>query len=111
MYFTDDELRCPCCGIVKMDSSFLDLLIKMRKKWGKPMYVTSAFRCKKHNAKLGSKPTSQHVLGKAVDIRVSDADRFDFIKLAFKSGFTGIGVDSRFIHLDSREKAAYFWIY
>jgi hypothetical protein len=34
---------------------------------GKPIHINSWIRCPELNSKLGSKPTSQHVLGEAVD--------------------------------------------
>lgn len=37
---------------------------------GKPIMINSAFRSKKINDAVGGKPTSQHVLGCAADIRV-----------------------------------------
>ena len=48
-----------------------ELLEKVKKMLGgKPIMVNSAFRSLQVNAAVGSKPTSQHCLGCAADIRV-----------------------------------------
>ena len=35
---------------------------------GKPLHVTSGYRCSLLNATVGGRPTSRHVLGLAVDV-------------------------------------------
>ena len=43
-------------------------------KYGKPLIVTSGFRCEKLNVAVGGSKTSQHCKGEAADIRtVSDS--------------------------------------
>ena len=111
MYFTDDELKCPCCGVVKIDDGAITKLNKFRKIWGRPMHVNSAYRCMKRNKELGSEDTSKHPQGKAFDIRVNRNDRFEFVKLAIKIGFKGIGIADEFVHLDDREGPPFMWIY
>ena len=44
-----------------------------RDKWGK-IKVTSGYRSKAVNAQVGGKPTSQHVLGEALDLVPLEAD-------------------------------------
>lgn len=41
----------------------------IRRFLGVPVYVTSWYRCPRLNAAIGSKPTSQHLRGEAVDFR------------------------------------------
>lgn len=48
------------------------LLEQVRKVVGKPVLVNSAYRSKQVNDAVGSKDTSQHRLGCAADIRVSN---------------------------------------
>lgn len=38
--------------------------------WNKPITITSGYRCKQVNDAIGSKDTSQHRIGCAVDIKV-----------------------------------------
>ena len=48
-----------------------ELLEQVKKMFGgKPIMVNSAFRSLQVNAAVGSKPTSQHCLGCAADVRV-----------------------------------------
>jgi hypothetical protein len=46
-----------------------DNLENIRSLLDKPMYISSAYRCLELNRKIGSKDTSQHILGKAVDFK------------------------------------------
>lgn len=45
------------------------VLDPLREAYGKPIIVTSGYRCPKLNAIVGSKPSSQHVKGEAADIK------------------------------------------
>lgn len=45
-----------------------DVLQPIRDSWGKPIIVSSGFRCKKLNEKVNGATKSQHLLGKAADI-------------------------------------------
>ena len=62
------------------------ILDPLREAYGKPIVVTSGYRCDKLNTILGGAKTSQHRLGEAVDIRsIEDTPEenkkiFDLIK-------------------------------
>ena len=45
------------------------ILVPLREAYGKPIIVTSGYRCPKLNAIVGSTPSSQHVKGEAADIK------------------------------------------
>lgn len=45
------------------------ILDPLREAYGKPIIVTSGYRCQKLNAIVGSTPSSQHVKGEAADIK------------------------------------------
>ena len=45
------------------------VLDPLREAYGKPIIVTSGYRCPKLNAIVGSTPSSQHVKGEAADIK------------------------------------------
>lgn len=63
-----------------------NILDPLREAYGKPIIVTSAFRCEKLNKAVGGSSTSQHFLGQAADLRcVSDTpsgnkELFDLIR-------------------------------
>ncbi|WP_420465630.1 D-Ala-D-Ala carboxypeptidase family metallohydrolase [Panacagrimonas sp.] len=47
-----------------------EVLEPLRASIGRPIIVTSGFRCVELNRRLGSKDTSDHVAGRAADIKV-----------------------------------------
>jgi hypothetical protein len=58
----------------------------LRKHFNKPIGITSFFRCKKLNDKVGGSNTSQHRTGEAIDIDadvfgdITNKEIFDYIK-------------------------------
>lgn len=46
-----------------------NVLDPLREAYGKPIIVTSGYRCPRLNAIVGSTPSSQHVKGEAADIK------------------------------------------
>jgi hypothetical protein len=60
-------------------------LEEVRKLLGRPILVNSAYRSLKVNEAVGGKPTSQHVLGCAADIRVPGMTPNDVVKEILKS--------------------------
>jgi len=105
-----DELQCKgedCCGhLVKIDSEVVEKVQKLRKEVGKPITVTSAYRCPSHNHATGGQPHSLHLSGMAADVTVSKFDIRELARLAFSVGFgTVIAYPHRgFVHLDVRRK-------
>jgi len=68
---------------------------------GKPLNITSGYRCSEHNQKVGGSPTSSHLIGMAADIEVvSDAHRYQLVQALIRVGITRIGVYKNFIHCD-----------
>ena len=118
--FTADEMRCRCgCGRADMSPLFMDVLQTIRMQYGKPMRVSSGYRCPSHNAKVSSTgPGGPHTTGKAVDILVSGKDAHTLLQLCMAHmDVTGIGVsqkgahDSRFIHIDTIEEGLRPWLW
>lgn len=58
-----------------------NLLDPLREKWGKPIVVTSGYRCAKLNRAVGGAKNSQHTTGEAVDIRTLSDSRAENRKL------------------------------
>jgi uncharacterized protein YcbK (DUF882 family) len=103
-YFRPSELACKCCGKVHIDDKLIDLLDAIREKVGEPVYITSGYRCENRNKKVGGAKHSQHVLGKAADIRVksmSTKQLAKFLEKNFKIG--GMGIYPTFVHVDVRQ--------
>ena len=58
-----------------------------REKWGKPILVTSGYRCPELNKAVGGVPTSQHLKGEAADIVAgSRRENAELGRLIVKSG-------------------------
>jgi len=116
-YFSENELRCKCgCGEYYFNSGTLARLNQVRIEYNKPITISSGFRCNSYNIQIGA--TQTHSSGQAVDISVNRKNAHKLLKLAFKHGFTGIGVKqhgkSRFIHLDDiadENKRPWIWSY
>lgn len=103
-YFSDDELRCQCgCDQLKFDPIVLAKLNNIRKEYGKPMYVSSGYRCPEHPIEAKKKSPGEHTTGMCVDIACNGFDAAILTKLAIEYGATRIGWNqkgsSRFIHL------------
>lgn len=106
-HFSEKELSCRCCGKLKIDPVLLVALEKLRELVGKEITVNCAYRCPKHNKEVGGVSNSQHVFGKAADIKVKGMTPKDLAKLAekvpeFANG--GVGTYSTFVHVDVRNK-------
>ena len=53
-----------------------NVLDKLRDGWGRPIIVTSGYRCKELNAAVGGARNSQHLKGQAADIISDDFEEF-----------------------------------
>ena len=51
-----------------------NVLVPLREKYGKPIMVSSGYRCEKLNKAVGGAAKSQHLTGKAADIMVVNKD-------------------------------------
>lgn len=107
-YFTDDELKCKCCGVNKFNNRTLRRLNNLRATLGRAITLSSAYRCKAYNLKIGA--TQTHATGQAVDIAVSGLNAYKLLDKALEMGFSGIGIQQkgdhkkRFIHLDTLQE-------
>lgn len=84
------EFECPCCKVVKIDSKLLQAVQILRWLIGRPIIFNSAYRCIKHNRKVGGHQNSAHLYGQAVDISVGQEGAFLFERVAKKCGFTRV---------------------
>ena len=65
------ELRCKDgTDTVMVDEVLTVVLQCIREHFGKAVTITSGYRTAAHNAKVGGAKSSQHLLGRAADIRV-----------------------------------------
>lgn len=62
------------------------VLEEVRLTVGKPISVSSGYRCQKLNRVIGSKDTSQHVLGCAADIKIEGVTPDELMKVIIGAG-------------------------
>jgi len=105
--FTADEFKCSHCGVNAMKPEFMAKLQALRTAYGKPMTITSGYRCPQHPIEAKKIKPGAHASGCACDVRVEGQDAYRLLKLALVAGFTGIGVQQkgagRFLHFDTLE--------
>lgn len=61
----------------------INVLQPLRDKLGKPIHVSSGYRCKRLNKAIGGAVKSQHIEGKAADLQgigITNKELFDYIK-------------------------------
>lgn len=107
-HFKDKEFACKHCGEIKLDSHLLAILELVRLRYGKPVIITSGYRCETHNKNVGGAPKSKHMLGIAADIKVKNVEPsevYRFLNDTFPSSL-GIGLYSGWVHVDTREERA-----
>lgn len=122
-HFSPTEFDCKCAyhasrpmnSADQMDERFMRRLDALRLAFGKPIQISSGWRCPEHNAAVSSTgDRGPHTTGRAVDILVNGNDAYELVRIAYKLGFTGIGIQQkgpragRFIHLDDLDAPAGF---
>ena len=118
--FSDKELSCSHCGENKFDQETLDALQGLRESIGRPLKLSSAYRCPVHNQNVSSTgPDGPHTTGKAIDIACSGKEAWELLSFAMirSKVWKGIGISqkgkhkSRFIHLDTIEADNRPWVW
>ena len=118
--FSDKELSCSHCGENKFDQKTLDALQDLREAIGKPLSLSSAYRCPTYNNTVSSSGTNgPHTTGCAIDILCSGKFAHEVLTFAMirSNTWKGIGVsqkgkhDSRLLHLDTIEADNRPWIW
>jgi uncharacterized protein YcbK (DUF882 family) len=112
-HFTREEFDCQVTGTNNMEMEFLEKLDELRAYCGFPFVITSGYRHPTmHPIENKKEVPGTHAQGIAADIKITNAaDRFSLVNNAVKLGFTGIGVASDFVHVDTRGTTPVIWIY
>ena len=106
-HFNRSEFACKCgeCRPIAVDVELVKVLEDVRVMFGKPVNITSSYRCTKHNAAVGGARTSMHLTGKAADIQVKDTAPKDvqaYLLNKYPNQY-GIGKYNTFTHIDVRD--------
>lgn len=115
-HFNSTEFDCHgggCCSQTLINEQLVEYLEKIREHFGKPITITSAYRCPTHNRNVGGATGSRHTKGDAADIVVSGVTPREVAKYAESIGVKGIGLyetaaDGYFVHIDTRDVKS-FW--
>jgi zinc D-Ala-D-Ala carboxypeptidase len=118
--FTGEELGCSHCGEANESQhfkTFMGRVQALRTWYGKPMRVTSAYRCPLHPIEAKKENgAGEHSRG-SIDFQIPVEDRHSVVAKAFEMDFRGIGWNlkgersQRFIHLDDRVGPPRIWSY
>ena len=115
--FKSTEFDCNgygCCTETVIDEDLVKILQEIRTHFNKPVNISSAYRCEKHNSSIANaSKQSKHVYGMAADIVVTGVDPVEVAKYAESIGVLGIGLydtdtDGHFVHVDTRTTKS-FW--
>lgn len=111
-YFKPEEFKMDGRVVFKkMDPDFLALLDQCREIAGVPFIISSCWRSKEKNKKVGGAPGSMHLKGRAVDIICTVGDsRAKVMKAALGLGLS-VGVMPNALHIDNRESQIVFHYY
>lgn len=96
------------CDKIIIDTELINILEDIRKHFGKPIFITSAYRTPEYNEKIGGAKNSQHCKGTAADIKmymVPASEVQSYLKHKYPNKY-GIGSYRNFTHIDVREKKA-----
>ena len=102
-----------CCSTTIIDEKLVGYVQQIRDHFGKPVIITSPYRCEVHNRRIGGATKSYHMQGKAADIVVQGVSSREVAKYAESIGILGIGLyetsaDGYFTHIDTRTTKS-FW--
>lgn len=112
-HFTREELQCHCpCAEMRFTEAGVWYLEALRVAFGRPLPVSSAYRCPGHNVETSHDMSDDgpHTVFEGdnvtADLKVFGDGCYRLVPLAIALGFTGIGVSQkgphgyRFVHLD-----------
>ena len=105
VYFSIEEMDCKgvgCCNnSCPMDRAFLAKLDFLRSQYGHEIFISSGFRCSKHNKKIGGVANSWHTRGRAVDCYTIDPKDLGRVAKMAKAMFREVilHLESGFIHI------------
>lgn len=114
--FRSTEFDCHgsgCCSSTQIDEKLVEYLQNIRNHFGKPLNISSGYRCATHNKNIGGATGSKHSKGQAADIYISGVKPAEIAKYAESIGILGIGLyetdkDGYFVHVDTRTTKS-FW--
>ena len=107
--FSRSEFACKCgCGYGlkrgDVDTGLVQQLQELRDQTGRPVSITSGCRCVSHNRRVKGARNSQHIYGKAADIKVAGLppkEVYRILNTKYPRSH-GIGIYRTWVHFDVR---------
>ena len=111
--FNRSEFACKCgqCGFDTVDAELLEVLEHLREAFDAPVTISSGCRCATHNKNEGGSDKSQHLYGRAADIKVQGATAelvYNYLDLKYPLKY-GMGEYSSWVHIDTRTDGPARW--
>lgn len=103
-YILPGELKCHHCGMYPPTGLALELVerwVWLRTMYGRPISITSAYRCPDHPVEREKPTPGDHTLGVALDLAIYDDPRYLlFVQIAFYGCHVLLAGDH--VHVTSR---------
>lgn len=103
--FRRSEFACKCgCGLDTVDAELLNVLSGIRANFNTEIIINSGCRCRDHNAFVGGRAKSQHLISRAADIVVTGVLPVivaEYLDSKYPDCY-GIGRYASFTHIDTR---------
>lgn len=99
--FSKQEFDCRHTGLNEMQHEFMQKLQALRTEFDRPLRITSGYRHPSHPVeRVKGHSRGEHTKGLCADVAcVDSATRYRLVALAYKHGFTRIGIAKNFLHL------------
>lgn len=119
MYFKESEFtRSTTASMNKIDNTpsseilshireLMVFLEPIREKWGKPIIITSGYRCRTLNSLLKGSSTSNHLTGFAADMQTENISKFYYWLLKYLQD-SQINWDELFLETKSNTQWVHF---
>lgn len=97
--------------LIKIDTALVSLLQQVRDHFDKPVIIVSGYRSQSYNTAIRGAKSSQHLYGKAADIRISGIKPRQIAEFVEGLSPGGLGLyeyggTEGFVHVDTRTKRA-----
>lgn len=105
-HFKAGEFACTDEDAIFVDEELVRILEQVRVRFKRPVIITSGYRNRAHNLRVGGMADSMHKLGMAADFRVigtKATEVYDYLNQQYPYTL-GIGIYSNWLHLDTRFK-------
>lgn len=107
-HFRVREFKCTGTDDIIINKDLVYYLEVIRHHFGKPIYITSAYRTPECNVAVNGSKNSQHLYGNAVDFYIKDIDTTTLYQYCCNliGSDGGVGKYSTHVHIDLRGKKA-----